>query len=485
MSISPRLSPSLNQRLTLAPRLSEALKLLALPTIELAHALEQALEANVMLERVELEEDTQNPSEDTAAEDPDNTEAWGRLDWSSTPTPTNSAQFPEAAEPVVDLRHYLIDQLALERFSVRDHAIALVVIDALDEDGYLREPTAALATAVKPLAPHVNNDEIEAVIHRIQHLDPSGIAARSPRECLLVQLADKSDSTPGLGTARHLVNTHFDALAHDTIMALARLAEATLPETETAFNLILSLDPHPGYRLGAAQPEYLIPELLAHRESNGWRVELNPAASPRLQINENYTAWLSAHRRNEGAETLTTQLEEARWLVRSLAQRQETLVRVGNVLVTRQADFLEHGPARLVPMVLRNVADELGIHESTVSRAVQGKALATTRGIIPLRYFFSTAVSQGDGKTLSARAIQQRLRGLIAAEDPAAPFSDAALMQALAQEDTHLARRTVAKYREALGIASARERKRPGRQGIHTATRILPASVQMTPTVER
>lgn len=460
--LAPRLAPGLSQRQTLAPRLSESLRLLALPTLDLAQALERALETNPLLERLEGAEEAEPLDALESAGEADGLEAWERLDWSSTPSGGEPPETAEDPEPAAGLRQHLIGQLALERFSDRDYAIALVIVDALDDDGYLREPLAALLAELSGLEPAATEAEIEAVLQRVQRLDPPGVAARSPGECLLVQLAAHPEGTAGLVLARHLLSAHFAALARGDPVALARLTGADPAETGAALALIRGLDPHPGYRIGPAQTQYLVPELIARREEGGWRVEPNPAAAPRLQVNETYTAWLAAHRRNKGAQTLSSQLEEARWLVRSLAQREQTLLRVGTALVRRQAGFLEHGPEKQVPLALRDIAEELELHESTISRAVQGKALAAPRGIIPLRHFFSSAVSKSGGDAFAARAVQQRLRTLIDAENPAAPLSDAALATALAADGIRIARRTVAKYREALGLASARERKRPG-----------------------
>lgn len=464
MSLAPRLAPGLSQRQTLAPRLSESLRLLALPTLDLAQTLERALESNPMLERLEGADEAVPLDGLEHGGDGEALEAWERLDWSSAPAAREVPETAEDPEPAAGLRQYLIGQLVLERFSDRDYAIALVIVDALDDDGYLREPVETLLAELSTLDPPPTPEDIEAVIHRVQRLDPPGIAARTPSECLLVQLAGRSEATPALDLARRLVSEHFAALAECDLAALARRAGAGAADARAALALIRSLDPHPGYRIGSAQPQYLVPELIARRDAYGWRVEPNPAAAPRLQVNETYTSWLAAHRRNEGAQTLASQLEEARWLVRSLAQREQTLLRVGAALVQRQAEFLDHGPEKLVPLALRDIATELELHESTISRAVQGKSLAAPRGIIPLRHFFSSAVSKSGGDAFAARAVQQRLRALIAAEDPAAPLSDAALTSALAADGIHIARRTVAKYREALGLASARGRKRTGRQ---------------------
>ena len=241
-------------------------------------------------------------------------------------------------------------------------------------------------------------------------------------------------------------------------MRLTRQDETTV---HAALILVQSLNPRPGSDFSAAATEYLVPELRTRKTPNGWQVELYPGTRPRVTVNETYASWLNAHRQEANTQTLCQQLEEARWLIRSLAQRDETLLRVARVLVRQQSGFLEQGPLRLVPLTLREVAEELEVHESTVSRAVQGKAMATPRGVILLRHLFSNTVSNNSEEGLSATAVRERLRHLLTNEDPTAPLSDAALAEALARENIPIARRTVAKYREALGFASTRERRRP------------------------
>lgn len=450
-----RLAPRLSQRLSLAPALTESLRLLALPGLELVRAIEAALESNVMLERVEAPPDAADgpaPLAVAPTESRTTTEDDGA---------TEEAGFAEEE----DLRGYLAAQLALERLSARDRAIAEVIIDALDADGYLRATNEALAEALAALEPPAAATEIEMIVHLVQRMEPAGVAARDPRECLLLQLRERPPETPGLAAARKLVGDHFSALARADETEAARLAGCDAVEAHAALALIRRLDPHPGNRYDATRIEYLLPELVARRGPQGWRVETNPAATPRIRVNETYTDWLAAHRATEGAEALAAQLEEANMLLASLAQREQTLVRVGAALAARQAAFLDAGPPALVPLTMREVAEELGLHESTVSRTVQGKSVATPRGVVPLRHFFSAAVSNLNGEqTQAARAVQARIRELIAHENPAAPLSDAALARALDADGVRVARRTVAKYREALGLASTRERRRPGRR---------------------
>ncbi|MGH8274152.1 MAG: RNA polymerase factor sigma-54 [Gammaproteobacteria bacterium] len=457
MSAAPGIAHRLVQRQSLAPGLAESLRLLALPGVELARAIEAALEANVMLDRGEAEAPL-DPTPDAASDTPLASEQ-------SRPASRADGAFPEDNEAEAeDLRTHLTAQLVLEHFSVREFAAAEVVIDALDEDGYLRTSNAALAASLEDLDPPATHAEIETAIRHVQNLEPTGIAARNAAECLLLQLAERPRETPGYGCAETLLHNHFAALARGDAAALAKLAGSTPTETHAALALIHGLDPHPGYCYSTARIEYLLPELTARRAAAGWRVEINAAVSPRLYVNEAYAGWLATNRDADGAQTLATQLDEARLLVANLAQRRETLLRVGQALADRQTGFLATGPQALLPLTMRTLAEALELHESTISRAVQGKSIDCPRGVIPLRHFFSASVSHSseDGGQAS-RAIQAQIGALIAAENPTAPLSDAALANVLAGDGVRVARRTVTKYREALGLASTRERRRPAR----------------------
>ncbi len=460
MNVGPRLSPGVSQRLALAPRQSEALRLLAMPAVELSQTLEAMLEQNAMLDRAEPGDDGATESLE-AGEEFSEAESWDELDWAEEPAGAPAEGREAYAEPVMDLRRHLCDQLELERFSVRDYAIALTLVDALEPDGYLRESVAAIADDLGALEPPPSEVEVEAILQRVQRLDPVGVGARDPGECLLLQLDALAGDTEGLETARCLLRDHFERLASATLDSLARLAGTDTDTLSTALALIHQLNPYPGADYAPEDVEYLVPELRARRGPDGWSVEFLPGTRPRVFVNETYAAWLGAHRHSEGAEMLSRQLEEARWLMRSLAQREQTLLRVARILVRHQSGFLDHGPLHLAPLTLREVASELEMHESTVSRAVQGKSMETPRGIVTLRHLFSTALSNNSEESLSAHAVRERIRKMLNEEDATAPLSDAALAAALARDGIPIARRTVAKYREAMGFASTRERKRP------------------------
>lgn len=463
MNMGPRLGTSLTQRQTLSPRQSQALRLLAMPTLDLEQMLEAALEENAMLERLEPDGDELPDGGTDAPETVDAEGDWDEHEWpDARPDGEGLDQDRLEALPVASLREHLMEQLALERFSRRDHLIALALVDALDENGYLVEQFPTIAHELLDLDPIPDTVEIEAVLHRVQRLDPVGVGARSAAECLLLQL----DTLPrfdlaALETARQLLQTHFERLARADLATLARLTGSDQETTHAALALIQGLNPRPGAEFSSKATEYLIPELRAWKTPQGWRVERYPGSRPRISVNETYAAWLGTHRREGNTQLLAAQLEEARWLIRSLAQRDETLLRVARVLVHHQSAFLEQGPLHLAPLTLREVAEALEMHESTISRAVQGKAMSTPRGVILLRHLFSNSVSKENGEGLSATAVRERLRYLLSHEDPSSPLSDAALANALARENIPIARRTVAKYREAMGFPSTRERKRP------------------------
>lgn len=462
MSAGPGLHTGLSQRLALAPRQSQALRLLALPTLDLEQMLESALEENAMLERLDPEDGDTAELADSGDDRGETADDWSELEWSSS---AREAERPdqdafEQNQPP-SLRRHLIEQLELERFSERDFRIALALVDALDANGYLDETLDTIVQDLETLEPPPEQVEIEATLRRIQRLDPVGVGARSAAECLLLQLDALPPGTPGRDMARQLIDKHFDRLARSDTAILVRLTRSDEETVLAALALIQSLNPRPGSDYSGEVTEYLIPELRALRTPKGWQVEIYPGTRPRLAVNETYASWLGANRQSDGSQTLATQLEEARWLIRSLAQREETLLRVGRVLVSRQSEFLNRGAMHFAPLTLREVAEELELHESTVSRAVQGKAIATPRGVIALRHLFSNTVSNNNEEAVSARAVRERLRHLLNHEDPTAPLSDAALAKALARENMPIARRTVAKYREALGFASTRERKRP------------------------
>ncbi|ANB17709.1 RNA polymerase sigma-54 factor RpoN [Dokdonella koreensis DS-123] len=377
-------------------------------------------------------------------------------EYRGTPTDEDGME-PQDAE-AEDLRDHLLWQLNLTPMSPRDRTIATAIIEAVDDDGYLTEPGEALAQSVSQLF-SVSADEVEAVRHRVQRFDPLGVASRTLRECLLVQLEACSRDTPAIALAEVLVDQHLDQLARNDRGKLCQKLRASADELDGAITLIRSLNPKPGAGHSAAPAEYVAPDAYAIKHNGRWQVSLSPGCQPRLSINQHYAALIARAKRDD-ANYLRSQLQEARWLIKSLQTRADTLLKVATAIVRAQEAYLEFGPEAMRPLVLKDVADEIGMHESTVSRVTTRKYLHTPRGTFEFKYFFSSGVTTIDGGAASATAIQAMIRKLVADERPERPLSDQALTSELNNRGINVARRTVAKYREAMNIPSSNDRAR-------------------------
>ena len=469
-----RLQTSLGQQLVLTPQLQQAIKLLQMSTTELELEIAQAVESNPLLDWADSNDgpaaneasdgnDSEAPSE--RADDGDDW-APAELDWSAA---GSGGSFDDdddtgsAAERVAEtetLADHLLWQLHLSHLSARDRSIGATLIDALDEDGYLRDGVDAVHAAL-PAELGATAQEIEAVRQRVQRFDPTGIASLDLRDCLFCQLSQFADDTPHRDLAMRIVNDELELLARNDIPKIARKFKAPEDEVAAAAALIRTLDPRPGAALDATPVEYVAPDVYARRENGRWQVSLNPDAQPRLGLNQHYCG-LIARARGDDATWMKGQLQEARWLLKSLQSRAETLTKVAEAIVRRQSAFLDYGPEAMHPLVLREVAEEVGMHESTISRVTTRKYMHTPRGTFELKHFFSSGVATEDGGSASATAIQAMLRKLIGGEDPRKPLSDQALAEELHGRGIQVARRTVAKYREALRIPSSSERVRAG-----------------------
>ncbi|HRQ65889.1 MAG TPA: RNA polymerase factor sigma-54 [Xanthomonadaceae bacterium] len=481
--MKPTLQLRLGQHLSLTPQLRQAIRLLQLSSVELEQEIQEALTSNPLLDDGDGEE-AQAPSADTAADtdttfNGEHTDTTGTNedmvaeagadddDWygesAFTASPGQDAGDWER-EPAdhrgEELHDHLLWQLHLSHLSERDRQIAVTLIDAIGEDGYLDATLEEIRASLQPEI-DADIDEIEAVLHCIQHFDPLGAGARNLAECLLVQLGGLAADTPALDLARTLVRSHLDTLARGDRCALARSLAVEEDRLDDALGLIRSLDPKPGAQFSTSEVEYVMPDAYARRVRGVWQVSLNPATQPRLGINRHY-AGLIAGANREDAGYLRGQLQEARWLIRSLEARNETLFKVASCIVERQQGFLEHGPEAMRPMILRDVAEAIGMHESTVSRITTRKYLHTPRGTFEFKYFFSSSVSTVDGGAASATAIQAMIRKLVQEEDSRKPLSDSAIASNLNQRGIAVARRTVAKYREAMSIPPSNERSRSG-----------------------
>ncbi len=480
--LKPALQLKLGQQLTMTPQLQQAIKLLQLPLLELQTQVQEALETNVMLEQEEDEgidlasleqvaptgESEAEGGEVEGAGDPDEAVADEVVvemedPWAESSTPSgDGARSEDDDRPLEfsderdnDLHQHLLWQLEVSRLDPRQLWIGEAIVDALNDDGYLTESCADLAQSLSADLP-ISEDDVEAVLAFVQTLDPAGIGARTLSECLLLQLAQLEPATPGRELAFAIARGHLQAVADKELGALRRSLGVDEEALQTALALIRGCHPRPGSAFEGAQPEYVVPDVFVRRTDQGWSVELNSGSMPRLKVNQGYAGLVA---RSADYASLRAQLQEARWLIRSLEIRNETLLKVARSIVQRQSAFLERGDEAMQPMILRDVADAVGMHESTISRVTTGKYMHTPRGIFEFRYFFSSHVSGTDGEDVSSVAIRARIRKLIGDELPEKPLSDAQLAAILAGEGVKVARRTVAKYREALGLASSSERR--------------------------
>jgi RNA polymerase sigma-54 factor len=456
----------------MTPQLQQAIRLLQLPTIELQAHIRELLESNVMLEQEE-ESDTQQfvalattemggeattsgpESQVEVVEENwnDNTVGPAENPWSGG---DDDRMQEFADEGGKSLRDHLLWQLEMARLPPRELTIGRAVIDAINDDGYVTDTLEDIANTLKPDV-SCTVAEVEQALWIVQTLDPSGIGARTVSECLLLQLEQLEPDTPGLATARLIASDHLEQVAGRELAVLRRLLNATDEELEVALALVRSLHPRPGAMVSAAASEYVVPDVFVRRTARGWSVEINPATLPRVRINSSYADLLG---RGTAHATMRTQLQEARWLLKSLEIRNDTLTKVARSIVERQSEFLDQGEEHMRPMILRDIAEAIGMHESTVSRVTSGKYMHTPRGVFELRYFFSSQVESSDGSGTSSTAIRAKIRKLIREENAAAPLSDSRIAEILSGEGIPVARRTVAKYREMMDIPPSSERKR-------------------------
>ena len=466
----------------MTPQLQQAIRLLQLSALQLKDEIQDALESNIMLE---LEEEGDNapdspgapetttpsdgPEDAKAAEDAIPDELAVDSDWSDiydAPPPGQSGQPGGEDMPDIttrtsaptDLRDHLRWQMNLARFSDADELIATAIIDAINDDGYLSASTEDIVAALDD--PETSPEEIEAVLHRVQSFDPPGVGARDARECLLIQLRQIPADTPRRGEAVALIRDHFNLLAQQDRPAMERALKLDATGVDEVIRLIRSLNPRPGVAIAPAGEDYVIPDVIVTGHKGQWKVELNPEIMPRLRVNPLYASFAQRNDINGANPSLRTHLQEARWLIKSLHSRNETLLRVAREIVEKQSGFFERGPVCMRPMVLRDIADALGMHESTVSRVTSQKFMLTPQGVFELKYFFSSHVGSTEGGEVSATAIRAMIRELIDDEPPGKPFSDNKLANLLETRGVAIARRTVAKYREAMAIPPSNERKR-------------------------
>ena len=466
----------LSQQLAMTPQLQQASRLLQLSTLELQQELQQALESNPLLEQIDTHEeiDTRETQDSETLDTADALEqkempeelpldaSWDTIYTAGTPSGTSGDYIDDElpvyqGETTQTLQDYLMWQVELTPFSDTDRAIATSIVDAVDDTGYLTVPLEDILESMGD--EEIDIDEVEAVLKRIQRFDPVGVAAKDLRDCLLIQLSQFDKTTPWLEEARLIISDHLDLLAnHDfrTLMRVTRLKEDVLKE---AVNLIQSLDPRPGQSIQTGEPEYVIPDVLVRKHNGHWTVELNSDSIPRLQINQHYASMCNNARNDGDSQFIRSNLQDAKWLIKSLESRNDTLLRVSRCIVEQQQAFFEQGEEYMKPMVLADIAQAVEMHESTISRVTTQKYLHSPRGIFELKYFFSSHVNTEGGGEASSTAIRALVKKLIAAENPAKPLSDSKLTSLLSEQGIMVARRTVAKYRESFSIPPSNQRK--------------------------
>lgn len=475
--MKPRLQTSLGQQLVMTPQLRQAIRLLQMSTAELEVEITQAVESNPLLDWADDAPATgedgppaeaERGSQEESRHDEDG--ASGDDDWAPDEGPWASSgggSFDDddpgsAAERIAEadtLRDHLLWQLHLSHLSPRDRRIGSALIDALEEDGYLREPLSGIAETLQPDL-EASEDEISVVLHQLQRFDPVGVGARNLGECLRLQLLVLSDDTPGKALAMRIADGPLDRLPRSGVAGIATELRQPLAEVETAVALLRTLDPKPGAQIGELGSDtYVVPDCVVWRQRGVWRAALAGNNLPRIGIHRGYEQMIRRCGESD-AGYLKGQLQEARWLLKSLEARGETLLKVTRCLIREQAGFLEFGEQALRPLTLREVASEVSLHESTVSRAIARKYVRTPRGTLPLRAFFASGIDTEGGGEASSTAIQAMIRRLIEQENPRKPLSDAKLADLLKASGIPVARRTVAKYREALHILSSHERVR-------------------------
>lgn len=473
----------LGQQITMTPQLQQAIRLLQLSTLDLQLEIQQTLDSNMMLELADDAEEPASADEyedeqkktdddevdldklDTLPEDLPVDSNWedaydsslNNYDYPSPPSDEDSDSFLNRNTVEQTLYDHLIWQLNLTPFSDLDRAIAMVIIDAIDEDGLLRSDVAEIRDSVH--VEDLEEDEVIAVLHRIQHFDPPGVAARNLQECLLLQLNNLPADTPWLAEAKKLISDFMELLSTRDYTQLVRKMKLSRENLQQVMRLVQSLNPRPGSAIASEKPAYVVPDVFVKKHKGRWLVELNADIAPRLRVNAYYVGLIGKMNSRSDSDNMKNHLQEARWFIKSLKSRHETLLKVTHCIVERQKAFLEYGEEAMKPLVLHDIATELEMHESTISRVTTQKYIHTPRGIFELKYFFSSHVSTDNGGECSSTAIRALIKKLVAAEDTAKPLSDSKIAGILLEQGIKVARRTVAKYRESMLIPPSNERK--------------------------
>lgn len=501
--MKPSLQLRVSQSLTMTPQLQQAIRLLQLSSIELQNEVQDALESNMMLEVADEENnrssdddnnssDSKSASGESKSDSSDNSDVgdttlneeisgnketipddlpvdseWddiydGSSSYSKSSDVSISSQnlFENQDSGEKTLHEHLLWQLNLTPTSETDKAIAVAVIDSLDDDGYLTSSNDEILNSLAIEDEEIDESEIEAVVRMIQAMDPVGVAARNLQECLLLQLKQQEAGTQWLDEALDLVENHLDSLGSRNFNLIMRRMKLSQEELQQVIHLIQTMNPKPGGSIQESRTEYVVPDVFVKKIKGVWKVELNMDAIPQVRINSSYASMIRRADNSADNNSLKSHLQEARWFIKSLQSRSETLLKVATAIVERQRGFLEYGEEAMKPLVLHDIAETLGMHESTISRVTTRKYMHTPRGIFELKYFFSSHVSTNYGGACSSTAIRALIKKLISAETPNKPLSDNKIAALLDEQGINVARRTVAKYREAMSIPPSNERKR-------------------------
>ena len=482
--MKPSLQLRISQQLTLTPQLQQAIRLLQLSTQDMHQEVARLLEENPMLEAAEesaagtFSPDASSlPAQSTAtANEPQTTQTddlgandygpdtFGNepADWNTgggtmRSTDDEDEAYPEQAAGQVSLREHLHNQLTTSSIDDKDRKVVGLLIDALDENGYLAQDLEELADLL-PGELEITLDDLETALVQLQHLDQPGLGARNLGECLALQLKALPEDTPQRDLAIRLVSHHLDLVAAHDFSKIKKLLRCSDDELRTAQHLITCLNPKPGAEFGQSVADYVVPDVIVEKHKNKWRARLNAEAMPKLRVNQIYANILQ-QRSDRNSSQLAVQLQEAKWLIKNLEQRFDTILRVAQAIVERQANFFEHGEIGMRPLVLREIADELELHESTISRSTTQKFMRTPLGIYEFKHFFGSGLATESGGTCSSTAIRELIKQLVSAEDCRKPLTDSRMSEILAQQGIVVARRTIAKYRESLRILPVNLRK--------------------------
>ncbi|OAI52746.1 RNA polymerase factor sigma-54 [Betaproteobacteria bacterium SCGC AG-212-J23] len=461
--MAPAIALRLRQHLTLTPQVQQALKLLQMSALEFAQEMEEALSSNPFLEEnPDAPADATTQQASSAAEEivvPQ--ESYSESYSSGSGGERDQDDWGGVSDSEPTLQQHLREQLMISGMGERDRALAHMIIDSLDDDGYFKASFDELAALVPPEL-DVQAEDFGAALKLVQSLDPAGVGARTLEECLCLQLEALPEDTPCRDVALAMCRGHLSLLASREWARLQHAAGCDEDTLHEARALIRTLDPRPGHRFGTSEARYVVPDIIVKKVRDKWTAAINPASLPRVRLNRSY-ADVASQRGNGANPSLSRHLQEARWLLRSIEQRFNTIQRVADAIVARQRGFFEYGAVAMKPLTLKLIAGELGLHESTVCRVTNSKYMATPRGLFEFKHFFSRRLATENGGAASATAVRAVMKELINAEDPKAPLSDAELARLLAQQGLRVARRTITKYRALMRMPSVDVRRADAR----------------------